>query len=131
MATAVCTTTGGDVGHCDLTGTYPYDAACQSCYNGFIAADADVRVVMITGEGGAFCAGGDVSGADDAHGDLMKAQLNHAREMRDGMHRVVQALQRLDKPVVAMINGRLVEPPPGLERDRATIGRLMVGGSAI
>ena len=70
--------------------------------------DDTLHVLVLTGEGRGFCAGGDVSGADEAHGALMKAQLSHAREMRDGMHRVVQALQRLDKPVIAMINGPAV-----------------------
>jgi len=70
--------------------------------------DDTARVLIITGEGRGFCAGGDVSGADDAHHDLMKSQLSHAREMRDGMHRVIQALHRLDKPVIAMINGPAV-----------------------
>ena len=70
--------------------------------------DDDLRVLIVTGEGRGFCAGGDVSGADEAHGDLMKAQLSHAREMRDGMHRVIQALHRIDKPVIAMINGPAV-----------------------
>lgn len=70
--------------------------------------DDIARVLIITGEGRGFCAGGDVSGADDAHGNLMKSQLSHAREMRDGMHRVIQALHRLDKPSIAMINGPAV-----------------------
>ncbi len=70
--------------------------------------DDTARVLIITGEGRGFCAGGDVSGADDAHHDLMKSQLSHAREMRDGMHRVILALHRLDKPVIAMINGPAV-----------------------
>ena len=70
--------------------------------------DDALRVLIITGDGRGFCAGGDVSGADEAHGDLMKAQLSHAREMRDGMHRVIQALHRLDKPTIAMINGPAV-----------------------
>jgi len=70
--------------------------------------DDTVRVLILTGEGRGFCAGGDVSGADDAHHDLMQSQLSHAREMRDGMHRVIQALHRLDKPVIAMVNGPAV-----------------------
>ena len=70
--------------------------------------DDALRVLILTGAGRAFCSGGDVSGADEAHDDLMKAQLSHAREMRDGMHRVIKALQALDKPVIAMINGPAV-----------------------
>ena len=70
--------------------------------------DDTQRVLIITGEGRAFCSGGDVSGADDAHHELMQSQLSHAREMRDGMHRVILALHHLDKPVIAAINGAAV-----------------------
>ncbi|MEQ1865937.1 MAG: enoyl-CoA hydratase/isomerase family protein [Micropepsaceae bacterium] len=70
--------------------------------------DDGLRVLILTGEGRGFCAGGDVSGADSAHEALMTSQLSHAREMRDGMHRVIQFLHRLDKPVIAMINGPAV-----------------------
>jgi len=70
--------------------------------------DDALRALIVTGAGRAFCSGGDVSGADEAHGELMKTQLSHAREMRDGMHRVIRALHALDKPVIAMVNGPAV-----------------------
>ena len=38
----------------------------------------------------------------------MRMQLGHAREMRDGMQRVVLTLSALDKPTIAMINGAAV-----------------------
>lgn len=70
--------------------------------------DDALRVLVLTGAGRAFCSGGDVSAADGERSHLMTQQLSHGREMRDGMHRVIQALHALDKPAIAMINGPAV-----------------------
>ncbi len=70
--------------------------------------DDELRVLIITGAGRGFCSGGDVGGGDEAHEDLMGVQLSHAREMRDGMHRVIKTLAGCDKPVIAAVNGAAV-----------------------
>ena len=63
------------------------------------AVDAAVRGVILTGSGGAFSAGGDLSRFEREW---------DPREFRHDSHRltqVVSAVERLEKPVVAAING--------------------------
>jgi len=83
---------------------------CRELLAALAAFDRDdaARVLVLTGAGRGFCAGGDVSGADLEHDEYMSLQLSHAREMRDGMQRVILTLTRLDKPTIAMVNGPAV-----------------------
>jgi enoyl-CoA hydratase/carnithine racemase len=63
------------------------------------ATDSAVRGVVITGAGGAFCAGGDLARFEDLH---------DARAYRHVSHRLtdlVESVERLEKPVVAAIDG--------------------------
>src|SRR3954470_1900665 len=63
------------------------------------ATDAGVRGIVLTGAGGAFCAGGDVGRFEELH---------DARAYRHVSHRLtdlVESLERLEKPVVAAIDG--------------------------
>jgi enoyl-CoA hydratase/carnithine racemase len=69
--------------------------------------DDELRCLIITGAGRGFCSGGDVSG--EAGGTNYRTrQMGQAQEMRIGMHQVIKTLHRIDKPVVAMINGPAV-----------------------
>jgi 2-(1,2-epoxy-1,2-dihydrophenyl)acetyl-CoA isomerase len=68
----------------------------------------DLRCLVITGAGRGFCSGGDISGEDPDRPDYKNKQLGFGHEMRVGMHRVVAALHRIDKPVIAMVNGPAV-----------------------
>jgi 2-(1,2-epoxy-1,2-dihydrophenyl)acetyl-CoA isomerase len=75
----------------------------RDALDGFARTDS-ARVLIVTGAGRGFCSGGDLSG----HAEMLKAasrQLGHAAVMREGMHPVMRQLYRLDKPVIAMING--------------------------
>ena len=65
--------------------------------------DPEVAVVVFTGAGRAFSAGGDIStmGADTD-------PVARKADFTDNVHRLPRAIERLDKPTIAMINGTAV-----------------------
>ncbi|MFM2046367.1 MAG: hypothetical protein RL383_444, partial [Actinomycetota bacterium] len=93
------------------------NALSDAMYDGFarvlpqIAANQDIRVVMVTGEGGAFCSGGDVKGMNARHkGDGAAAPRGASTEaavanLRRIQSQVSTALRRLPQPVVASLPG--------------------------
>lgn len=72
--------------------------------------DEAVRAVIVTGQGRGFCAGMDVKqeaeGAGVLRGTLSPADQRN--QLRYSVHRVPRALQLLDKPYIAAINGAAV-----------------------
>jgi len=82
-----------------FTGTMREDllAALGTCED-----DADVRVVVITGAGRAFCAGGDV----ELMSGLQKSgDVASFRKLLDAGRDVILQIATMSKPVIAAING--------------------------
>ena len=69
--------------------------------------DADVRVVVLTGAGRAFCAGDDLRGMDEP-GETPRRYADPIKQYVQGEGRwplIVARMRAMSKPVIAMING--------------------------
>ena len=72
--------------------------------------DDEIRCVVITGAGDAFCSGVDLGRSKVTEGaaraEPQRPDLRAIREaMKRGMQRVIRAIWELDKPVIASVNG--------------------------
>ncbi|MEQ8438886.1 MAG: enoyl-CoA hydratase-related protein [Ilumatobacter fluminis] len=107
----------GNVGIITFNRPERRNALSDAVYDGFdaalptMAADPDVRVVLVTGNGGAFCAGGDVKQMNDANqaGGQRAGRpaglddgINHLRGLQ---RKVSLALHEFPKPVIAALPG--------------------------
>ncbi len=92
--------------------------------------DPAVRVVVVTGAGRGFCAGADLRGGagvgEAASGERPPAASERRNWLRDGVHYVPRAVQLLDKPYIAAVNGAAV----GAGMDMATMADLRFASDA-
>jgi len=64
-----------------------------------LEADDAVRVILFTGAGRAFVAGGDIADLDSRRG------LAHYQEFAELVHRVFRRIETCDKPTIGAVNG--------------------------
>lgn len=75
-----------------------------------VADDNNMRVLILAGAGGSFCAGADLNtlkGGSDP-GVLTSENSDDIRRGFRGPHKMILAVQRMEKPVIAMIDGTAV-----------------------
>jgi 2-(1,2-epoxy-1,2-dihydrophenyl)acetyl-CoA isomerase len=79
----------------------------DSLIEAFHEADRDdqVKVIVITGAGRAFCAGGDVKAMGKDKEPTLEDTI---KSFRYGIHRIPLTVKKLDKPLLAMVNGAAV-----------------------
>ena len=100
---ATLTIERGDTNAMDGPSTDRLVATLDAC-----AADAEVRVVVLTGAGRRFCAGADLSHGPRSISVVLEDDGGLRPGYREPAGRIVLAIERLGKPLIAAVNGDAV-----------------------
>jgi enoyl-CoA hydratase/carnithine racemase len=73
-----------------------------------VRADCSIKVLILTGNGPAFCAGGNVKDMRDRGGIFAGSPYEVRESYRNGIQRIPLSLYDLDVPVIAAMNGPAV-----------------------
>ncbi|MFJ8812950.1 enoyl-CoA hydratase/isomerase family protein [Amycolatopsis thermoflava] len=84
--------------------------------------DPEVRVVVVTGTGGAFCSGVDL----EEFGAHERTPLEEKQLLTDRVHQVAHAMDAMSKPVLAAVNGVAV----GAGMDMALMTDIRIAGES-
>ncbi len=104
-----------------LTGDDQFDDFEQTC--AAVNDDMSVRAVVLTGEGSAFCAGGNVKDMRERTGLFSGDPFDQASAYRKGIQRIPRAIHALNVPTIAAVNG----PAVGAGCDLATMCDIRIG----
>lgn len=90
-----------------------------------INSDRTIRCAILTGEGRAFSAGGDVKAMQARTGAFAGSPAEIREAYRSNIHRLVKALWNLEVPLVSAVNG----PAIGLGCDVACMGDIRIAST--
>jgi 2-(1,2-epoxy-1,2-dihydrophenyl)acetyl-CoA isomerase len=99
------------------------DAVAAACAE--ITADRSIRAVILTGEGRAFSAGGNVKAMLAGEGNFAGNPAMVREGYRNNIHKALRALYGLDLPIVAAVNG----PAIGLGCDLACLADVRIAST--
>lgn len=74
----------------------------------FADADPEVRVIILTGEGKSFCAGGDIKAMNERSGMFAGEPFELRNRYSKGIQRIPRMIESLQKPIMAMVNGAAI-----------------------
>lgn len=91
----------------------------------FADFDRLIRVIVLTGEGKSFCAGGDIKAMEEQSG-MFEGESNELRmRYMYGIQQIPKCIEEISTPLIALVNGAAI----GAGCDLAMMCDLRVGGS--